>query len=62
MDDHLRKLDTKIQTKKPSLMHLTLKSKIGGRDCEITPQETNLQKPGNSRNVINRRPRCDLKL
>ena len=61
MDDHIRKLDTKNQSKETELNALFTKiQEIGGRNCNIIPQEINIQKTGNSRNVINRRPRCNL--
>ena len=48
MDDHI-KLDTKIQSKETELNALYTKiQKFGRRDCDITPQEINLQKTGNS--------------
>ena len=57
MDCHIRKLDTKIRSKETELNALYTKiKKIGRRDCHITPQEIHLQKAGNSRNIIKRRP------
>ena len=62
MDGHIRKIDTKIQSKETELNALYIK--IQKLEEEIatlsTPQEINLQKTGNSRNVINRRLRRDL--
>ena len=49
MEDHKRKLDTKIRCKETELNALYTKiQKFGRRDCDITPQEINLQKTGNS--------------
>ena len=62
MDGHIRKIDTKIQSKETELNALYIK--IQKLEEEIatlsTPQEINLQKTGNSRNFINRRLRRDL--
>ena len=61
MDGHISKLDTKIRSKETELNALYTKiQNIGGRNCDIIPQEINIQKTGDSRNVINRRPMCDL--
>ena len=61
MDDHIRKLDTRISNRETELNALYTKiKKIGGRDCDIIPQEIDIQKTGNSRNVIKRRPKSDL--
>ena len=61
MDGHIRKIDTKIQSKETELNALYIKiQKLEEIATLITPQEINLQKTGNSRNVINRRPRRDL--
>ena len=47
MDDHIRKLDTKIQSKESELNALFTKiQKLEGRECDITSQEINLQKAG----------------
>ena len=59
MDDHIRKLDTKIRNKEAEFN--VLYTKIQKLEEEIIiPQKINLQKAGNSRNVIKRRPRSDL--
>ena len=47
MDDHIRKLDAKIQSKESELNALFTKiQKIGERNCNIIPQEINLQNTG----------------
>ena len=38
-----------------------LNSKIGRRDCHTKSQKNSSDKTGNSRNVINRRPRSDIR-
>ena len=62
MDGHIRKIDTKIQSKETELNALYIKIQKLEEEIAtlITPQEIYLQKTGNSRNVINRRPRRDL--
>ena len=55
MDDHIRKLNTRISNKEAEL-----NLKIGRRDSNITPQKIGCEKTGNSRDVINRRPKRDL--
>ena len=50
MDGHLRKLDTKIHSKETELN--APYTKIQKLEEEITPQEINLQKTGNSRSEM----------
>ena len=61
MDD-IRKLDTKIRNKEAELhaLYTKIQKLLGGRDCDITPQEIGCEKTGNCRDVINRGPKCDL--
>ena len=58
MDDHIRKLDTKIQSKESELNALF--TKIQKLEEEIATLYQNIQKAGISRNVINRRLRRTL--
>ena len=55
MDDHIRELDTKIQSKETELNALF--TKIQKLEEQIVE---NCRNYGNSRNVINQRPRCNL--
>ena len=54
MDDHIRKLNIRIRNKETELNELF--TKIQKLEEEITSQNINLQKAGNSRDVINGRP------
>ena len=49
MDSHIKKLDTKIRFKEAQLSAIyTKNSKLGRRNCHITPQEIGCEKTGNS--------------
>ena len=62
MDDHIRKLDTRISNEETELN--ALYTKIQKLEEEIAmhiiPQKIGCEKTGNSRNVINWRPKSDL--
>ena len=61
MDDHIRKLDTKIQSKETELNALFTKiQKLEEEIATLYHKKLISKKTGNSRNVINRRPRCNL--
>ena len=61
MDDHIRKLDTKIQSKETELNALFTKiQKLEEEIATLYHKKLISKKTGNSRNVINQRPRCDL--
>ena len=59
MDSHIRKLDTRISNKESELN--ALYTKIQKLEDEITTlHHKKLETAGNSWDVINRRPGCDL--
>ena len=57
MDDHIRKIDTRISNEETELNALYTKiQKLEEEIAHIIPQKIACEKTGNSRNVINRRP------
>ena len=60
MDDHIRTLDIKIQNKEGELNGLFSKTQKLVEEIATLRQKIDLQKAGNSGEVIIRRPRGDL--
>ena len=61
MDDHIRKLDTKIRSKEAELNALYTKiQKLEEEIATLHHKKLVVKKTGNSRAVINRRPKTDL--
>ena len=61
MNNHIRKLDTKIRNKEAELNEIYIRiQKLEEEIATLHDRKLVVKKTGNSRGVINRRPKIDL--